>query len=1034
MKKILFILLVIIGCIVSAHAQVIIFAGGGSSLGDGGPATAASVAGTQGVCSDGAGNVYVMEEGGGRVRKISPAGIITTIAGHGVGGFSGDGGPATAAEFSAYGLSCDLEGNLYIGDWDNNRVRKVYASTGIITTIAGNGSGTTSGDGGPATTAGINRPIGAAVDNAGNLFISEYSGDRIRRVDASTGIISTIATGISGPCQIVADVAGNVFVASQGGSYIYKISTLGVVSIVAGGGSGSGSGVPATSVSLSGDEGVTVDVGGNLFLADNDDGLIRKVNTAGIITTIVSYGNQWDCLDIYGNLYFSDGGGYVYKIDTVSAFGIGYPPIPSRTICVGDTVAYGYIGGVWSSSAPSIATIGSATGVAYGLSAGTATISFTTSCCGTLTAPLTVNAYCTGTPSAGSAHIVTGDTCGHPDTLTLVGSSTNCGITFQWQSSPDGFSWSNVGAAVASSYPFYPSYTTTYYRCALTCVSSGATAYSAHVLSPLASGVGLHTVSDPLDTVCTGARFYVSICNPPSSSYSLKTWYGDGTSDITVFDTTGIPEVTIIHNYPYPGTYSIKQVVFDGALAVDSAAFSYEYLYCSTLPVKFYIDVDSNDVFDTLDYPLSIPVSVEVDSNGAVIDTISVTSGVYYHTLGDPGTVYAFKFLHDTSWITYPVSGIIYDTITSFVNSYPTKYMAVKASSVHFDLSVNPVVPVTGVNDQWGHIYVQNNIGIPTNSTVKLSFDPRWYLTTESHPMPTISGDTATWALSLVSPMASAPTDIYYVLRAVSAPLPVAAVVNGNFSASPFAGDADLVNNICIRNDTVKAGCDPNYIEDMPAGCLPFTTGTTQIQYNIHFENTGNDTAYNIYVLDTLSPNLNPHTLKVIMASSSMNISVFAEGLYNVVKFDFPAVNLLDSSHHGLCDGAVMYTISTLPGLANATTIYSRAGIYFDVNPVVLTNTVGNVVGCTTTFIAGASVDEKFEIYPNPASDELIVVADNGVYKSLVVTNNIGQVLQQQSIMTGTTKLNTRSLPQGLYYIRLIQENGNYKVEKFVKM
>ena len=1033
MKKIFSSFLIVIGCITSAHAQVITFAGGGSSLGDGGPATAAALTGTQGVCSDGAGNVYVMEEGGGRLRKISPAGIITTVAGHGVSGFSGDGGPATAAEFSAYGLSCDLAGNLYVGDWNNNRVRKVDASTGIITTIAGNGSGTSSGDGGLATAAGINSPIGAAVDNAGNLFISEYGADKIRRVDATTGIITTIATGISSPCQIVADIAGNVFVASQSGGRIYKISTSGIVSTVAGGGSGSGSGVPATSVSLSGDEGVTIDVGGNLFLADNGC-CLRKVNTAGIITTVATHGNQWVGLDIHGNMYFTDGGSSVYKVDTVSAFGIGYPAIPSRTICVGDTVAYGYTGGVWSSSDPSIATIGSATGVAQGLLEGTVTISFTTTCCGTLTAPLTVNAYCTGTPAAGSASIMSADTCGRPDTLALVGSSTNCGIAFQWQSSPDGISWSNVGGAVTSSYPFYPSYTTMYYRCALTCVSSGSTAYSTYVLVSPASGVGLHTASSPLDTVCTGARFYVSVCNPPSSSYSVKTWYGDGTSDITVFGTTGTPGVTILHNYAYPGTYSVKQVVSDGALAVDSTAFSYEYLYCSTLPVKFYIDVDSNNVFDSLDYPLSVPASVEVDSNGAVLDTISVTGGVYYHTLGAPGTVYAFKFLHETSWITYPASGIIYDTITSFVNSYPAKYMAIKASSVPFNLVVNPIVPVTGVNDQWGHIYVQNNQGLPTNSTVKLSFDPRWHITTESHPMPTISGDTATWVLSLVSPMAAAPTDIYYVLRDVSAPLPIAAVVNGNFSASPFAGDADTGNNICNRNDTVKAGCDPNYMEDMPAGCLPFTTGSTQIQYNIHFENTGNDTAHNIYVLDTLSPNLNPHTLKVIMASSSMNISMFAEGSYNVVKFDFPAINLLDSSHHGLCDGTLMYTISTRPGLANATTIDSRAGIYFDVNPVVLTNTVGNVVGCTTTFIAGANIGEKFEIYPNPVSDELTVVADNNVYKSLTVTNNIGQVLQQRSIVSGTTKLNTRSLPPGLYYIRLTQENGSYKTEKFVKM
>ena len=1035
MKNILLSFAILLGYITAVNAQVTVFAGGGSTLGDGGPATAALLSGTQGVCSDGAGNVYVMQQGGGaRVRKISPSGIITTVAGHGTSGFSGDGGPATAATFNAYGLSCDLSGNLYIGDWSNGRVRKVNASTGIITTIAGNGSGSTSGDGGPATAAGISSPIGAAVDYAGNVFISEYGNDRIRRVDASTGIITTIATGLYGPCQIVTDVAGNVFVATQSGGRIYKITPSGTVSTMAGGGSGSGSGVPATSVNLSGVEGVAVDVGGNIFIADNGC-CLRKVDTAGIITTIASAGNQWNGLDIYGNLYFTTGGGTVYKVAHASAFGIGYPPIPSRTVCVGDTVAYGgYGGGVWSSSATSIATIDSVTGLAYGLSAGTATISFTTTCCGILSAPLTLNPFCTGTPIAGSAYIVSRDTCGHPDTLRLAGCSTNCGITFQWQSSTNGITWNNISSAIANSYTFYPSYTTKYYRCAVTCASTSSTAYSSAILIPAASGVGLHTISNPLDTVCMGARMYVSTCSLPSWYFYVVTWYGDGFCDSTLLTTTGTPHANILHHYAYPGTYSVKQIVYDGSLAVDSSSFSYEYLYCSTLPVKFYVDVDSNCAFNSADYGLSIPISVEVDSNGVVIDTVSATSGFYYHAMGAPGTVYAFKFLHDTSWVTCPVSGIVYDTITSYVNNYPTKYVAVKASSVHFDLSVHPVVPVTGVNDQWGHIYVQNNIGIPINSTVKLSFDSRWYLTTESHPMPTISGDTATWTLSSVSPMASSPTDIYYVLRALSSALPIGDAVHGNFSVSPFPGDADTMNNIVIRNDTVKAGCDPNYMENIPSGCLPLTTGTTQLQYNIHFENTGNDTAHNIYVLDTLSPNLNPHTLKVLMASAAMNISMFNDGGYNVVKFDFPAINLLDTSHHGLCDGVVMYTINTLPNLPSATTVDGRAGIYFDVNAVVLTNTAENVVGCPVTSVATVPTDGKFEIYPNPVLDELTIVADNNIYNSVLITNTLGRIMKQQPLTGNTTKLNINTLSPGLYYVRLIQENGHFRVEKFVKM
>jgi len=95
-------------------------------------------------------------------------------------------------------------------------------------------------------------------------------------------------------------------------------------------------------------------------------------------------------------------------------------------------------------------------------------------------------------------------------------------------------------------------------------------------------------------------------------------------------------------------------------------------------------------------------VSVEVDSNGHVIDTLSALGGVYYHAKGAPGTVYGFRLIHDTSWITCPLSGIIYDTITSYVNDYSPKYISVKASSLNYDLALHAVVPVTGRNDQWG--------------------------------------------------------------------------------------------------------------------------------------------------------------------------------------------------------------------------------------------------------------------------------------------------------------------------------------------
>ena len=168
--------------------------------GDGGAATAARLNRSGGVALDGGGNLYIADTDNHRIRKVDAStGIISTVAGSGTAGFFGDGGAATAARLDRPGgVALDGGGNLYIADTDNHRIRKVDASTGIISTIAGSGTagyGAFGGDGGSATStaARLNRPGGVALDGGGNLYIADTDNHRIRKVDASTGIISTVA-------------------------------------------------------------------------------------------------------------------------------------------------------------------------------------------------------------------------------------------------------------------------------------------------------------------------------------------------------------------------------------------------------------------------------------------------------------------------------------------------------------------------------------------------------------------------------------------------------------------------------------------------------------------------------------------------------------------------------------------------------------------------------------------------------------------------------------------------------------------------
>ncbi|MHB8377095.1 MAG: NHL repeat-containing protein, partial [Dehalococcoidia bacterium] len=284
------------GCRVREVAGGIISTVAGSGAcgytGDGGPATSASLS-PDGVAVDNVGNLYLPDLGGCRVRKVA-GGIISTVAGNGTCGYGGDGGPATNALLNGpSGVAVDSAGNLYIGDETNCRVRKVAG--GIISTVAGNGLCTYAGDGGWAPGASLSSPYGVAVDSAGNLYIADSGNCRVRKV--AGGVISTLAgsgicspLGQAVPSGVGVDSAGNSYIADQGNCRVRKVAG-GIISAAAGnGGCGyGGDGGPATSALLYGSSGVAVDSAGNLYVADRNNCRVRKV-AAGIISTVAGNG------------------------------------------------------------------------------------------------------------------------------------------------------------------------------------------------------------------------------------------------------------------------------------------------------------------------------------------------------------------------------------------------------------------------------------------------------------------------------------------------------------------------------------------------------------------------------------------------------------------------------------------------------------------------------------------------------------------------------------------------------------------------
>jgi sugar lactone lactonase YvrE len=285
-------------------------AGNGTTTysGEGGAATAAGLYFPEGVVIDVAGNIFIADSYHFCIRKVNTNGIITTFAGNGTQSYSGDGGIANKAGLNLpSNLTLDASGNLFIADYGNQRIRRV-STNGIITTVAGNGTNGYSGDTGAATNASLSYPNGVAVDATGNLFIADrISYPCIRKVDIN-GIITTFAgngtNGYSGdggaatnahfnwPSDVALDASDNLFITDYKNNRIREVSTNGIITTYAGNDTNgySGDGGAATNANLYAPNGVVIDASNNLFFSDYNNHRIRKVNQNGIISTVAGGG------------------------------------------------------------------------------------------------------------------------------------------------------------------------------------------------------------------------------------------------------------------------------------------------------------------------------------------------------------------------------------------------------------------------------------------------------------------------------------------------------------------------------------------------------------------------------------------------------------------------------------------------------------------------------------------------------------------------------------------------------------------------
>jgi sugar lactone lactonase YvrE len=306
-------------------------AGNGGTTFTNGTGTNATFNVPTGIAVDSVGNIYVSEQNNNRIRRITTAGVVSTLAGSGTGQFA-DGSGAAASFWFPYGVAVDSAGNVYVADTDNHRIRKITPG-GVVTTLAGSGTGQFAD--GTGSAASFFYPHGIAVDSAGIVYVSDKLNHRIRRI-TSAGVVTTLAgsatagssnqTGTNAtfrnPEGIAVDSAGNLYVGDRNNDLIRKITPEGVVTTLAGSTQGSVDGT-GTNAMFSNPAGLALDLIGNIYVCDQSNNIVRKITPAGVVTTLAGNGGTTFANGTGTSATFNqpwgvavDSGGIVYVADS----------------------------------------------------------------------------------------------------------------------------------------------------------------------------------------------------------------------------------------------------------------------------------------------------------------------------------------------------------------------------------------------------------------------------------------------------------------------------------------------------------------------------------------------------------------------------------------------------------------------------------------------------------------------------------------------------------------------------------------------
>lgn len=513
-----------------------------------------------------------------------------------------------------------------------------------------------------------------------------------------------------------------------------------------------------------------------------------------------------------------------------------------------------------------------------------------------------------------------------------------------------------------------------------------------------------------------------------SSGMTLNLYWGDGDSTINVSGNT-FGYFWTDHVYAIPGNYTVAAVLMNGTTPLDTMTQTLNS-FCSTIVGRAYKRMDNNCLYDPLTEPMvTTPFELVLKENGTPVDTFQTNGNIYYRPeAANLSSEFSLSVLTPpTGMVTAcPATPITFRFDTLFyTNGNPFQFaFDCDPNYSGIDLFVNGSGLFRPVSYSYIYINGGNDACDSVAGTITLKISPK-YSYSSAYPTPTsVSGNTVTWDYNDLSNTSYVHPVV--MLNPVGT-LNLGDTVMNKVTITPLSGDLDTNNNSTILIDTIRASWDPNNKQVNPEG--PIQAGT-MLTYTINFENTGNDTAFNIHILDTLSQNLNLKSFRIVASSDPVNYQIFSTNGDKVLRFDFADIRLPDANHTPDNQGFVTYQIAAKDNLTPGISINNSAAIYFDINPPVYTNVTTNNIPIPEGIIPVAQ-QSAINVYPNPSRDKLYI--DHlSRFDKVEITNAVGQTLLRLDITPETQFISTKALTPGLYFLKAQNAKGVYS-QKFIK-